>query len=258
MTRTELNPLLFVRSVLRAAWEFCYPAHCALCQKPIPPFTDENADQSGFCQPCRAELWPHSERSCQQCGAPVGPHLEHQPNCQYCWRDRFAFETVIRLGVYSSTLQSACLRIKKPDGGFLARSCTRLLWQFASERLQACQADVIIPIPRDWRRRISRPHNPAETIAQELSRCLNVPVGRHILRKIRKTAIQSSLVPSERRRNLVKAFDVKPDTRWQGRTVLLVDDILTTGTTAHEASRILKQAGVSRVIVAVLARGLGR
>jgi ComF family protein len=254
MTFAVRNPLGFFGSVLRAGWEFVYPAHCSFCKKPV------TASLNGvtFCQTCRLTLSPKPGDQCRKCGAPVGPNLNSQEGCTLCWREKFAFDSIIRLGVYQGDLQSACLRLKNPKGQNLAASCANLLWDFRSESLQQAEIDFIVPVPRYWMRRFRKTHNSPDTIAVELSRRLNVPVGRHILKKVRSTSLQSSLSPTNRRSNLKKAFQVKQDSRIVGRTVLLVDDILTTGSTAHEASRVLKKAGVSRVVVAVLARGLGK
>ena len=87
---------------------------------------------------------------------------------------------------------------------------------------------------------------------------MQVPVSSHILRKVRWTRPQARLKPSERRSNLRRAFATAGKDSFAGATVLLADDVMTTGTTAHEAARQLRLAGAARVVVAVVARGLGR
>jgi len=87
---------------------------------------------------------------------------------------------------------------------------------------------------------------------------LNIPCATHILQKRRWTAAQSGLTPAERRANLKNVFRLLDPQVVAGRSVLLADDVLTTGTTANEASRALRAAGARRVVVAVIARGVGR
>ncbi|MCH7988719.1 MAG: ComF family protein, partial [Planctomycetes bacterium] len=117
---------------------------------------------------------------------------------------------------------------------------------------------LVVPIPQYWTRRFQRSHNPAETQGRVLAHRLQVEFHTHILTKVRMTPVQSSLTASQRRTNLRGAFRVRRASELKGRSVLLVDDVFTTGTTANEASKVLRTAGAERVVVAVSARGLGR
>lgn len=264
------SPLRFFRTVLQAGWDFVYPLHCPFCHNAIvsdssqvsspqsqPTSQRQHTYRSQLCDDCHRAFWPDVLFSCRQCGAPCGPHLATQPHCHYCQQDQFAFETVIRLGVYEQQLRAACLRMKKSANSPLAVACTALLWEFASERLQSINADFIVPVPQHWTQKFRQHANSPAIIAEELSRRLHVPMGSHILKKNRRTSRQATLTPTKRRTNLKNVFHVQPIPKIAGRTVLLVDDVLTTGSTANEATKALKKAGVSRVVVAVLARGLG-
>jgi predicted amidophosphoribosyltransferase len=133
-----------------------------------------------------------------------------------------------------------------------------LLWECEAEALQEIRADVIIPVPQHWIRRIYRPHHAAETLAAAWATRLQVPLATHILRKRRWTGPQARLSPSERRVNLRNAFGLASSAGLAGAVVLLADDVMTTGTTAHETAKVLTQAGAARVVVAVVARGMGR
>ena len=117
--------------------------------------------------------------------------------------------------------------------------------------------DVVAAIPRFWLQRLVRRHNAAETLASALAGRLGVRFRRSALVKTRKTPDQTELPPTRRRKNLRGAFKVYLPRAVAGRTVLLVDDVLTTGTTANEASKVMRRAGAKRVLVAVLARGIG-
>lgn len=240
-----------VGAVWRAAIDFVYPPVCPLC------FAERSAGISPICGQCEAELVPDEGPRCQRCAAPVGPHLDTSGGCVYCRRDRLAFQRAICLGVYGGLLRSACLQAKQSSGREAAAGLAELLWKRERESLQSIGADCVVAVPHHWTDRLRGRHNAAETIGLVLARRLLVPYAGSILRKTRRTPPQTSLLPSQRRKNLRQAF------RSRGRfpagvTVLLVDDVLTTGTTAHEAARQLIAAGVERVVVAALARGLGR
>lgn len=211
-----------------------------------------------LCAGYRDAAAPVIENSCRRCAALVGPHLVTSAGCVHCRRDRFAFEGVIRLGVYDGLLGSACLRTKHPRGRPLAAVLAGLLWERDRAVFEAADIDVVVPVPQHWSGRFLRGHNAAETIGEVLASRLKVDFFRHILSKVRRTPAQTSLPPSRRRSNLRGAFRVRGRSPLAGETVLLTDNILTTGTTANEVARMLWRGGAERVIVAVAARGIGR
>ena len=112
-------------------------------------------------------------------------------------------------------------------------------------------------MPPFWAARLFHRGNAAAVVAETLARRLGVPCRPEALAKRRLTPAQSSLPPTDRRRNLRAAF-IASRLLLNGRRVLLVDDVLTTGTTAHRCARALSEAGAASTAVAVVARGLGR
>lgn len=116
-------------------------------------------------------------------------------------------------------------------------------------------ADLLVPVPLDRWRLISRRFNQAAILAQELSRETRIPFDPLVLARVRRTRSQVGLTAAERRRNLAGAFavSVKARKRIEGRNVLLIDDVITTGSTVSACARQLKRAGASRVDVLALA-----
>jgi ComF family protein len=111
-----------------------------------------------------------------------------------------------------------------------------------------------VSVPLHFMRRLQRGFNQAESLAGCLARQLNLPHRSRILRRVRRTRPQSELRRDDRRENVRGAFWARATADLRGSTVLLVDDILTTGATCSEAARALKAAGAARVVVAVIAR----
>jgi ComF family protein len=111
----------------------------------------------------------------------------------------------------------------------------------------------VVPVPLHWWRHWRRGFNQAEALARALARRLDLPIRRP-LRRIKPTEKLAELSPTERARALRGAFRARKSPGLVGRTVLLVDDVLTTGATCGAAARALKQAGAARVVVAVIAR----
>lgn len=245
------------RTLLRAGIDFVFPPSCVFCSKEIVGPRDDGLDNESLCAECVVLLAPTRSDQCVRCGAPVGPHLDTSDGCLHCRDDRFAFESVACLGAYDGPLRGACLRMKAEHAMPLAAALADLLHDRQSDRLTAFRPDLIVPVPQHWWQRLTRPHSPAATLAYRIASRLRAPVEPHILAKRRWTPAQATLPAADRKRNLRDAFVVRPWAMLRGAAVLLVDDVLTTGTTAHRCARVLRQSGAERVAVAVIARGLG-
>ena len=121
------------------------------------------------------------------------------------------------------------------------------------------QDTVVIPVPLFKGKRRARGFNQAEQIAKAFVSCCeasSIQLDTASLVRIRETASQTGLTRHQRRANLRGAFAIARAERLRGRTVLLVDDVMTTGTTAAECTRVLLRAGASQVIVATVARAV--
>ena len=156
-----------------------------------------------------------------------------------------------RAGAYSS----------RANGSYTADSLSKRhkawgeLWaEHLEQGLRGVGADVVIPVPLHWRRRLKRGYNQSAALAWELAARLGLPCKPRWLRRIRDTPHQMGLSRTERQANVRGAFRAGAWARLRGKVVLLVDDVLTTGTTASEAARALREAGAARVLAVVLAR----
>lgn len=145
--------------------------------------------------------------------------------------------------------------MKDWHGEGLAEMIGHLWAEHAEAKLRTVAADVVIPVPLHWARRWLRGYNQSQALAKSLAAKLQVPCRPRWLRRVRWTSSQTPLTGEARRRNLRDAFRARKGLNLEGKTVLLVDDVLTTGTTASEAARALRVARPARIVVAVLAHG---
>ncbi len=237
--------------VHRAAVEFIYPPTCLLCDVEIPSRSTAVSCHA-LCADCRTRLAPPAANACRRCGAPVGPFTIASDHCILCRRENYAFDEVVRLGLYRDELRTACLMAKNPSGALLGQTLADLLIDARESRLAELSFHAVVPVPEHWLKHLVRQQYAAETIARRISDRLKVRLSAGILAKARWTPKQAKSSPVQRRQQQQDAFRAV-GRGVRGQTILLVDDILTTGATADAAARELKRAGASRVVVAVVA-----
>ena len=238
---------LAVSSGIAVALDFVYPPECLLCGNEI------GAGNPSFCKTCRSEMKSRFMTECVRCGAPVGSFANLTSGCGQCRRESFAFDRVVRLGVYDGKMRLACLRAKSAGGSGMARGLADALVEDKESLLRDLALDLVLPMPEHWTRRIFHPHYAAETLSRQIARKLGLDWSRSVLAKRRRTAKQATSPTSVRRQQQQGSFRVLRHTYVSGKTILLVDDILTTGSTATAVAKTLKQAGARQVIVAVIA-----
>jgi len=184
----------------------------------------------------------------------IGPHTDVSKGCSWCRGESLGFEQAIRLGPYEGKLRDAVLQMKTSHGEGLAEMLGRFFWEKNCGRLNAIKVDIVVPVPLHWRRRWARGYNQSAALGRELAQALGVPFTPNLLRRVRHTPQQSQPSASARKENVRGAFEIQRRASFGSKIVLLVDDVLTTGSTAGEAARTLRAAGAKEVVVAVLAR----
>ena len=159
------------------------------------------------------------------------------------------------MGIYEGPIRDFCLNLKHERNAWLARWMSELLVESRRDELDRLlpHNTRIVPVPLHWWRRMRRGYNQAEALALHLSRYLDLQVCQP-LRRVRATDRLAQQSASDRRKAMRNVFEARSLPGLQGNTILLVDDILTTGATTGAAARCLKQVGAKRVVVAVLAR----
>ena len=233
----------------RGLLHLLYPPCCCLCGGPL-------VDAVPFCNPCRSAIVGDASPSCPRCAATVGPFAVIDGRCAICREESLSFDAAVRLGPYEGVLREAVLRMKSHTGEALAELLGELWADHAGSALAALGAELVAPVPLHWRRRWRRGYNQSEALARGLASRLRLPCGAFGLRRTRATPMQTSQTLAGRRANVHGAFAAARNTRLAGRTVLLVDDVMTTGATADECARVLMIAGAARVDALTLARVL--
>ena len=267
-----------VSTLIKSLKEILYPRHCLLCREKIS--LDEQNDL--VCLKCLKEISPHLPPFCRKCGRglawPDGRGLasnkpegdggqpnsrshsqSHQENtanhiCGECPNTRFYFERAWAACHYQKNARKLIHQFKYKNKIYLSRLLSELMIDFIQQyHLPLNHCDYLIPIPLSPAKLREREFNQAEVLAKEIAGHLGIKLLNDNLKRVRNTPAQADLDKESRWSNIAGAFGItNPDTIKE-KTILLIDDVLTTGATASEASRVLKNAGASVVYVLTLA-----
>ncbi len=237
-----------------ASSNLLFPPSCSFCGENLPPMP---CGQPALCTACHQRFVADAKPCCTRCASPVPQRWGDQPRCSRCRDRRYYFDYAVALGLYQSELRQAVLWMKRHPYEPLTRALGTLLADHIAERVGEWNIDLVVPVPMHWWRRLRRGTNTARLLGESVSRRLALPLSVRVLRCRRKSLKQGTLRPLERFRNVRGAFRISSGYDITDKRVLLIDDILTTGATASEAARVLRQAGAQTVAVAVVARGTG-
>jgi len=205
-----------------------------------------------FCRECLAEMPPLIGPSCPLCALPFAGPAGNDHYCGKCISEPPPFSTVAAFGIYRGLLREAIHAFKYGEKFLLGRPLGGLIAGRIAESGGRFSFDLIVPVPLHPQRLQERTYNQALLLAETVGSRFCVAVDPFLLRRLRPTPPQQGLSERERLGNLKGVFDLNG--KVAERRVLLVDDVMTTGATARECSRVLLRGGAREVAVAVVAR----
>jgi ComF family protein len=237
--------------------DWLYPPRCRAC---VATFHGRDAEY--FCADCWDKIRLVGHPLCNVCGRPFpdasgddhacGLCLARPPHFERAW----AWACYPRAEIEEHPLRQAVQKFKYGRKVSLGKPLGRLMARGCGEFLRDCEADVIIPVPLHPKRLRWRGFNQSVLLARQLSRAYGVAMDPFALRRIKATPPQTQLNEEERRRNVRGAFALAPGRSVEGKKVLLVDDVYTSGATVNECSGTLRRHGAGQIFVMTLARAV--
>jgi ComF family protein len=243
-----------VKAASSSLFSILFPSDCRICRAPLT-----NIASLPVCEPCLSQIVPLDGPLCQICGEKLFHTLaeeEDAPLCPICRRVGAHFRRAAAFGAYEGTLRDL-IHLFKYKGTRPAGKVLGGLLNHAVAAMALPDSVIVVPVPLWSGKRTARGFNQAESIARsfmQFQSSSSIQLDTSILVRTRETASQTGLTRHQRRANVRGAFAVVKPAKVKGRSVLVVDDVMTTGTTAGECARVLRRAGAKEVFVATVAR----
>jgi competence protein ComFC len=233
--------------LFQAAVSLLYPQVCTVCG---------GRTRAGeyLCEGCEAKAIRIIAPFCQRCSEPFEGAIAAAFTCANCAHRTIHFDAAVAAYRGRGIVRQIIHDFKYGRQIHLRHLVAR--WLYAAlddERVRGRGFDLVVPVPLHPTRRRERGFNQASLLAEMLSGRISLPC-KPVLKRVRYTTTQTALDRAERMENLHNAFRLRKNTDVRGLRVLLVDDVLTTGSTLSECARILKRSGAISVYAATAAR----
>jgi ComF family protein len=236
-------------NVLAPLLDLAWPRACAGCGGVV------GGEALHLCWDCLASLSIIHAPFCSRCGDPVDGAITHEFVCSACVDQEPGFDRARSAARYRGPLRQVLQTFKYNAATHLAADLAGLLETGVRVHYAAERFDAVTFVPLHAAKARARTYNQAALLAGILARRLGRPLARRCLARVRATSTQTHLSARERALNVRGAFEPRNEAWIRGRSFLVVDDVMTTGATVGEVSRVLKDAGAARVCVITVARG---
>ena len=231
-----------LKTILNKVASFCFPNPCVICG-------EVSGINKFICRRCKDKpIYIGRYSVCRTCSEPLDKGLSF---CSKCLTNKPKYDRMIACVNYSGGIKRTLTLFKFYDRPDFCDPYALMIYK-KLKSLKHTDFDVIIPIPMTKKRFAERGYNQSELIAKRLSELLNIPLETNVLVKVKNTERQSRLPMHKREANIRGAFTLYNKERIFHKRVLLVDDIVTTGATMREASRLLSKSasGITACAVA--------
>ena len=234
-----------VKASLRVLLDALMPPQCLVCGVSV-------GTPGSLCSQCFSDFNFIVPPLCTACGVPLDALTADHFLCGACVRELPVFQRARAVFIYDDVSRPLIIKFKHNDRTDAAIHLARWMARAGAELIQDC--DLIVPVPLHRRRLFIRMYNQSSLLANALSKQVNIPVDARVLARTKLTQSQGGLNRKARLKNVSKAFSVPDAPKVQGKKILLIDDVLTTGATVNECARVLLENGAKSVDVLVLAR----
>ena len=230
--------------MLSYLFKFLLPKKCSICSDHIDELSD-------FCHECFSDLSFSNEPWCNICGSRFEYTVQGKMICGLCIQHKPSYDIARHLLIFNDDSKKSIHHLKFCDKTIFAEIYAKLLFNKFQDIIK--EYDLIVPVPMYFFKRLFRMYNQAQLLGLYLSKISGLEM-KYSLHKTKWTKSQSSLKASERAKNLQSSFKVQDISQIKGKSIILVDDVYTTGSTSKLCAQELKKAGARKVMVLTIAK----
>jgi len=231
----------------RGVLNFLFPPFCPICGRKL------KERESLICERCYENIKTITPPFCKRCGAPL---KKGEKGCKYCSQENFYFSTVRGLGFFTPPLSEMIHLLKYERKTKIAERLGILMGNLFRLDPALSDTNIILPVRLHASRLRESGYNQSQLLAEEVSEITGKEIMNYVVIRKKPTKSQTTLSHKEREENLKNAFKVVSPESIFNKTILVVDDVMTTGTTLNELAKILKEEGAKQVYGLVLARAI--
>ena len=240
-----------LNEAIRDITDFIFPPRCLGCAEILQQLSSQ-----AFCPACKEKIRFITGSLCPICGmaffdSPAGYHL-----CGNCLESKPYFSLARAVASYETLILDAIHQFKYGRNISTGAALASFMAEFSFPDFDFTDYSLIIPVPLHIRRLRDRSFNQALILAKAIEKKYQIPVNFSLLKRRKFTLTQTGLDKKEREKNIKGAFTVTDNAKIEGKNIILVDDVYTTGATINQCAKTLIKAGASKVAVLTLARVL--
>lgn len=221
-----------------------YPKRCPLCDGLL------KLDEPLICRKCAGKFSFIKDRTCKRCGRVLKSLYEEK--CAECLKHEPLFDLAFAPFKYTGDIKESLMRFKYHGRAEYASFYAKSIWAYGEKTIKLFKPELIVNVPVYRKRLASRGYDQAYLIARELSKISGIAAAKNAIKRIKNTKAQKELGSEERRKNIAGAFENSYEKEFPDR-ILLIDDILTTGSTADAVCSVLRAGGAKHICLACVA-----
>ena len=228
----------FLKKLGRQILNLLCPPRCPICR--------ETVDEAHcLCPNCYGKLNFITHPCCEICGRPFEYAAFNSVVCGSCLKNKPKFSMARSILEYDDFSKQLILSFKHGDRTDLTPILVKFLLLADPKIFE--NVDMIVPVPQHWARRFKRQYNQASLLGKVLGKQKGISFNPSILRRIKNTESQGHKLRKQREQNVKGVFHVMTPDKIRGKTILVIDDVMTTGATLNECAKVLRRAGAKEV-----------
>jgi len=237
------------KKILNKSLDFIYPPLCIVCR-------DNTYYARNLCSDCWSKIEWITRPHCEICSLPFEYEVEGEVICAACIQKKPYFDKSRSVFLYNDLSSGIISTFKYGDKTYPHKTYSNWMYQAGKDLWD--DVDYISFVPLSFRRTLVRKYNQSSILAKDLSKTADKKIFYNLINRVRHVVPQASLNKNERLKNVKGVFSVnkKHVDKIENKTIIIIDDVITTGATLNECAKVLKKHGASKVYVLTLAKTL--